>query len=110
MNDSNSIEGQFFYVIATAINFFCLTISLMGLCMDVAKNKLAVPSFLLWTLIVSVVFQVLAIAIYGGSGIGDQSLFEPDYSLIIASVMLFVNLFSGLLFGIECVYFARRYL
>jgi hypothetical protein len=104
------ILGQVFYVIAAAINFFCLTISLMGLCMDVAKNKLAVPSFLLWALIISVVTQLIAISVYGGAGIGDQSFFEPDYSLIIACIVMFIDLFSALVFAVECVYFARQHL
>jgi hypothetical protein len=96
-------------VIAAAINFFCFTICILGICMDVAKNKLAVPSFLLWSLLVSVVCQLVAIVVYGGAGIGNYSKYQPDYSLIIACFMLFVDLCTALLFGVECVLFTRRY-
>ena len=75
--------------------------ALLGLCRDCGKTTLAAPSMIMWVLLVSSLFQLIAISVYGGKGIGDYSIFEPDYSIIIASVALSLNSFCVILFLIE---------
>jgi hypothetical protein len=62
---------------------------------------LTIPSLVMWVLLVSSLFQLISISVYGGQGIGDQKVYEPDYSIIIASVALSLNVICVVLFLIE---------
>lgn len=66
------------------------------------------PSLIFWTLVVSCVFQLIAITVYGGKGIADYSEYQADYSIIIASVALGVNGISALFFLIEILTYRKN--
>ena len=80
-----------FYVLGAFLNCVSLIVATIGLCFDLAENKMVMPSFLMWSLISSCAAQLIAICIYGGKSIADYSAYQPDYSLIIASVCLGCN-------------------
>ncbi len=90
-----------FYTISAALNLVAFSASIFGLCKDCAANILAIPSFIFWILITSSSAQLIAISVYGGKGAGDYTEYEPDYSMIIASVALGLNCLCALLFFVE---------
>lgn len=81
-----------------------MLVSIFGLCNEITDNKLAIPSFLMWTLGISSASQLIAISIYGGKGLADYSFFEPDYSIIIAAVALPFNALCSILYLIEILF------
>ncbi len=100
---SNQLDGwlvavQVFYTFGAVLNLFSLILATYGLFKDLSTKKHAVPSFLMWFLLSSCLCQVIAISLYGHRGLGDYSLFEADYSIITASVTVFVNFFCGIMF------------
>ena len=76
-------------------------IATYGLFKDLGKKKQAVSSFMMWFLLVSSLFQLIAISLYGHRGIGDYAYFEPDYSIICASIALAVNFVCAMLFMVD---------
>ena len=92
-----------FYMLAAVLNVLAVSFSLFGLFSDCNPNKQALPSQTMWMLIVSSIFQLITISVYGGCGIGDYSKYQPDYSLIIASVALGFNFICAIFFLIEIV-------
>ena len=87
---------------------FILLTSIIGICKDFGKNSLGMPSLIFWTLVVSCVFQLIAITVYGGKGIADYTEYQADYSIIIASVALGVNGISALFFLIEILTYRKN--
>ncbi len=55
----------------------------------------------MWLLIVSAIFQVIGISVYGAIGIGNYAHFKAGYSIIIASVALFFNCVCAILFFLD---------
>lgn len=102
------LEGQVFYCIAAILNFLALCLATIGICIDLAKSRQCVPSAMLWTLLISVLSQVIAVAVYGGAGIGNYKLYEPDYSFVLACIAIGFNFLAAILFAIECIYSGRK--
>jgi len=90
-----------FYTISAALNLIAFSTSIFGLCKDCAANILAVPSFIFWILIASSGAQLIAVSVYGGKGAADYTMYEPDYSMIIASVALGLNCLCAVFFFVE---------
>lgn len=67
------------------------------------------PSLIFWLSVVSSIFQIIAISVYGGEGIGDYSEYQADYSIIIASVAVVVNAISSLFFLIEILTYRKNF-
>ncbi len=103
--DFLKIKVQVFYTLGAAINLLCLVISIYGIFRDIGTYKKAIPSLLLWILIISTIFQLVAISVFGGYGIGyvtdSNTQFEPDYSLICGSVAVGVNSLCIIFFLVE---------
>ncbi|CAF0944849.1 unnamed protein product [Brachionus calyciflorus] len=99
--------SQVFYTVSVAMNLFILLIALIGVCKDFGRNSLGMPSLIFWLLVISSLFQLIAISVYGGKGIADYTEYQADYSIIIASVGLGVNALSALLFLIEILTFKK---
>ena len=59
----------------------------------------------MWFLIISTVFQLIGLSVYGGNGIGyeidSNTTFQPDYSLICGSIALAVNSLCVIFFLVE---------
>jgi hypothetical protein len=90
-----------FYTIAAALILIALPIGFVGIFKDTATNRLGIPSLLLWLLVFSTVFQVIGVSVYGGKGIADYSLYQPDYSIIIASIAAGFSFFTLVMFLVE---------
>lgn len=98
---------QVFYTLGAALILIALAVSLLGVCRDCAMNKLGMPSFLFWIVLVSSIFQLVGIVVYGARGIGNYSQFVPDYSIIIASIGLGFSVVSAIMFVIEILTYAK---
>ncbi len=96
-------QVQFFYSVGALLNLFSFFSSIFGLCKDYGKEKLGMPSLILWVLIASSCSQLIALCIYGGKGIGNYTYYEPDYSIIIAAVALGVNFLCCALLLVEII-------
>jgi len=83
--------------------------SLCGLCKEFGTNKQGMPSLVFWLGIVSCASQLIAISIYGGYGVRDYSYYQPDYSIIIASVALGVHFFSCIFYLVEICTKNKKY-
>ena len=54
-----------------------------------------------WCMVVSTILQITTVSVYGSYGIGNYSLYQPDYSLILASVACGLSGFATLFFILE---------
>lgn len=95
------IACQILYTISAILTLIAGVTSYIGLCNDIKNYKVAIPSLVLWILVGSIIFQLISISVYGAKGIGNYTFYEPDYSIIIASVSLLVHGISAGLFLIE---------
>jgi len=94
-------QVQFFYTLGSFLNVLTFIAAFIGLFKDVKTKKQAFSSFLFWTLSTACLCQLIAISIYGRYSIGDYTYYEPDYSIIIASVALGINALCVLLFFVD---------
>jgi hypothetical protein len=95
------IACDIFYPIAALIHVFALLVSILGFCTDIGNYTAAIPSFIQWSIAISTLLQLITVSIYGGKGIGDYSLQEPDFSLIIAAIATGLSAICSLLFILE---------
>jgi hypothetical protein len=98
---------QVFYTLGAALLLVSFIISLFGISRDCTANKLGMPSLLFWIILFSTIFQLVGICIFGGKGIADYSSFEPDYSIIIASIGLGFSAITSIMFIIEILTYSR---
>ena len=83
------------------MNVVTLLAAFIGLFKDFKSKKQAVSSFLVWVLLAACLCQLIAISVYGKYSIDDYTYFEPEYSIIVASVALVVNGVCVLLFFVD---------
>jgi hypothetical protein len=106
-NLSNSeawlVACQIFFPIAAFLKVFALLSSYYGLCNEIRNFKKAIPSFIMWLTLGSTILELITISIYGALGLKDYSNYEPDYSIIIASVGLFLDASCIIMFIVEIV-------
>jgi hypothetical protein len=76
-------------------------VSIIGFCFDIGSYTAAIPSMIQWCMLISTIFQLITVSVYGTYGIGNYSLYQPDYSLILASVACGLSGFSTLFFILE---------
>lgn len=74
---------------------------MLGLCMNIAKKQQAISSLVMWVLIVSSLFQLIAISVYAGETLSNYEMYEPDYSIITASVALGTSVFCAIFFMLD---------
>lgn len=98
---------QVFYTMGAGFILLALVATILGTCRDFATNKLGMPSFLFWVVLVSSVFQLVGISVFGGKGIADYSTYTPDYSIIIAGIGLGFSSVSAIMFVIEILTYSR---
>ena len=55
----------------------------------------------MWILAVSTLFQLIAVTVYAGETLSNYEYYEPDYSIITASVALGSNAFCTVFFMID---------
>lgn len=95
------VACQVLYTMAAFITVFAFIVSVIGFFADLGVHLVAVPSFVQWNLIISTVLQLISVSVYGGKGIGNYSLIEPDYSLIIAGIATGLSAVCTLFFVLE---------
>jgi len=100
-SESWIIACQILYTVSAILTLVAGVTSYIGLCNDIKNYKVAVPSLVLWVLVASIIFQLISVSVYGAKGIGDYTYYEPDYSIIIASVSLLAHGISAGLFLVE---------
>ena len=69
--------------------------------MDLGDYPAAIPSFIQWTLGISTILQLITVSVYGSQGIGNYTLYQPDYSLILAAVATGLSGIATILFIVE---------
>ena len=92
---------QALYTIATILIVFAFCASVIGFCIDIGKYSAAIPSMIQWLTIASTVLQLITVSVYGSYAVGNYSLYQPDYSLVIAAVACGLSGISALLFILE---------
>lgn len=97
------VTCQIFFPIAAFLKVFALLSSYYGLCNEIRNFKKAIPSFIMWLTIASTILELITISVYGALGLKDYSYYEPDYSIILASVGLFIDAICIILFIVEVV-------
>lgn len=90
-----------FYTLGSILNLIGLIVSFYGMCNDVRSYSKAIPSLILWIIIIASIFQLIGISVYGALGIGNYTTFQADYSIICSSVALGFNFICVLFYLIE---------
>lgn len=86
---------------------FAFVTGIFGIFRDFASTKVGMPSFLFWIVLISSIFQLIGISVFGGKGIADYSSYVPDYSIIIAGIGLGFSAISAAMFVVEMLTYAK---
>ena len=99
-----------FYSIGAMLVLISFVLSLYGVRNEFGHtNANGMPSLIFWLGMIACSSQLIAISIYGGRGVRDYSMYQPDYSIIVASVALGTHFFSCLFFLVEICTKNKKY-